>query len=159
MNKSARALTLGVCVCIVTILSAAVVSAKPARPAPQLAAPTGTGVNVASEPQLQAAMQQIASNTTIVIAPGTYVLTRSLYINGAYTNVGIRGATNNADDVVLAGPGMAQASFGEVPYGIWTGGGVNGVTIANLTIRDIFYHPIIFNGGTQNPRAYNVHLI
>ena len=159
MNKSARALSLGVCVCVVTILSAVIVSARPARPAPPLAAPTGTVVNVASEPQLQAAMRQIASNTTIVIAPGTYVLTRSLYINGAYTNVGIRGATNNADDVVLVGPGMAQASFGEVPYGIWTGGGVNGVTIANLTIRDVFYHPIIFNGGTQNPRVYNVHLI
>src|SRR5262249_57053222 len=80
-------------------------------------------------------------------------------IHGALTNVGIRGATGNADDVVLVGPGMAQASYGNVPYGIWTGDGVNGVTIANVTIRDFYFHPIIFNGGTQSPRVYNVHLI
>ena len=39
------------------------------------------------------------------------------------------------------------------------GGNVQGITIANLTIRDLDYHPIIFNGGTQIPRVYNVHLI
>jgi len=31
--------------------------------------------------------------------------------------------------------GVASAA---VPFGIWTGGGVTGVTIANLTIRDIY---------------------
>jgi hypothetical protein len=46
-----------------------------------------------------------------------------------------------------------------VPYGIWTGNGVDGITIANLTIRDLYFHPIIFNGGTQRPHVYNVHLI
>ena len=75
------------------------------------------------------------------------------------TNVGLRGATANADDVVLVGPGMAQPSYGNVPFGIWTGFGVDGITIANLTIRDLFFHPIIFNDGTENPRVYNVHLI
>src|SRR5262249_22078236 len=39
------------------------------------------------------------------------------------------------------------------------GQGVNGITIANLTIRDLYFHPIIFNAGTSNPRVYNVHLI
>ena len=42
---------------------------------------------------------------------------------------------------------------------IWIGDGVDGITSANLTIRDFFYHPIIFNGGTQNSHVYNVHLI
>jgi len=81
-----------------------------------------------------------------VIASGTYVLTRSLYIHGAFSNVGICGATTNSDDVVLVGPGMAQPNYGDVPYGIWTGDGVDAVTIANLTIRDFFHHPITFNG-------------
>jgi hypothetical protein len=54
---------------------------------------------------------------------------------------------------------MAQANYGAVPFGIWTGDGVDGITIANLTIRDLFFHPIIFNAGTENPRVYNVHLI
>ncbi len=46
-----------------------------------------------------------------------------------------------------------------MPFGIWTGVGVDGITIANLTIRDLYFHPIIFNDGTENPRVYNVHLI
>jgi hypothetical protein len=94
---------------------------------------------------------------TIVIAPGTYMLSSSLYLNGL-SDVTIRGGTNSRDDVVLVGPGMTNASYGDVPYGIWTGN-VQGVTIANLTIRDVYYHPIIFNAGTQSPRVYNVHLI
>jgi Right handed beta helix region len=132
--------------------------ARPARPAPPLPAPTGAVVNVSTEPQLQAAVRSLTSNTTIVIAPGTYILTSTLYVRGV-TNVGIRGATANADDVVLVGPGMAQPNYGSVPFGIWTGLGVDGITIANLTIRDLYFHPIIFNDGTESPRVYNVHLI
>jgi hypothetical protein len=143
----------------VVMLLPAIVAGRPATPAPPLAAPTGTIVNVSTEAQLQAAVRQIASNTTIVIAPGTYQLTSTLYINGTYTNVGIRGATNNRDDVVLVGSGMATAGNCSVPYGIWTGGNVQGVTIANLTIRDFFLDPIMFNGGTESPLVHNVHLI
>ena len=159
MHNSARTLSCRGVVCILMLCGSTVASARPARPAPPLPSATGTVVNVSTEPQLQAAMAALISNMTIVIAPGTYVLTRTLSIHGAFNNVGIRGATGNSDDVVLVGPGMAQANYGDVPYGIWTGDGVNGVTIANLSIRDFFYHPIIFNGGTQNPHVYNVHLI
>src|SRR6185436_13281460 len=118
--------------------------AAPARPAPALPAPTGTVVNVSSESALRAAVSSLSSNTTIVLAPGIYTLRDTLYINGTFTNVGIRGATGEADQVVLAGPGMTNAS---VPFGIWVGGDVRGVTIANLTIRDIYYHPIMLNAG------------
>jgi hypothetical protein len=116
-------------------------------------------VNVSTEPQLQAAMRAMASQVTIVLAPGTYRLTRSLYFTGPLRDVGIRGATGNSDDVVLVGPGMTESDYGSTPYGIWTGNGVDGVTIANLTIRDFYFHPIIFNGGTDRPYVYNVHLI
>src|SRR5689334_20020110 len=51
---------------------------RPARPAPPLPAPTGRVVPVSSEPGLQAAMRDLTSDTTILIAPGTYVLTRTL---------------------------------------------------------------------------------
>jgi hypothetical protein len=132
---------------------------RAATAVPPLPPPTGAIVNVSTEPQLQAAIQQLASNTTILIAPGTYQLTSTLYINGTYTNVAIRGSVDDRDSVVLKGPGMSVAAYGQAPYGIWTGGNVQGVTIANLTIRDFYYHPIIFNAGTQRPRVYNVHLI
>src|SRR3989442_3727736 len=126
---------------------------------PPLPAPGGHVVAVSSEAQLQSAVTRLASNTTILLAPGTYDLTRTLSINGNFTNVAIRGASDDRDAVVLKGPGMARAGYGHVPYGIWTGGNVQGITIANLTIRDVFYHAIVFNAGTQNPRIYNVHLI
>jgi hypothetical protein len=142
---------------LVVLLSLATsAEAAPARPAPPLPPPTGTIVNVSTESQLRAAVSSITSNRTIVIAPGTYVLQNTLYINGTFTNVGLRGATGNADDVVLAGPGMTNAS---IPHGIWVGGNVQGVTIANLTIRDIFYHPIMLNAGTQSPLIHNVRLV
>ena len=59
-------------------------------PAP-LPPPAGAVVRVATVTQLQNAVAAIASNTTILIAPGTYNLTATLYINGTFTNVGIRG--------------------------------------------------------------------
>ena len=133
--------------------------ARPATPAPMLPAPTGSVVHVSSEPQLQAAVHRLQSDTTIVVAPGTYVLTSTLWISGTFTNIGIRGATGDRDDVVLVGAGMAPQSDRGVPFGIWTGGDVQDVTIANLTIRDIYQHPIMLNPGTQKPRIHNVHLV
>lgn len=131
--------------------------ARSSESAPALAAPRGNVVRVSTEPQLQAAVRTISSNTTIVIAPGTYRLTRSLTIEGRLARVAIRGATRNRDDVVLVGPGMKSEA--DIRFGIWTGGGVTDITIANLTIRDVPRHTIVFNAGTQNPRVYNVRLV
>jgi hypothetical protein len=130
------------------------VGAQPA--APPLPAPPGRIVTVSTEPELRQAVRALTSNTTLVIQPGTYRLAATLVVNGPLTNVAIRGATDRRDDVVLVGAGMTDRS---VPHGIWTGGGVNGILIANLTIRDFFYHCIIFNGGTEAPRLYNVRLL
>jgi hypothetical protein len=77
-------------------------------------------------------------------------------VNGAFTNIGIRGATGNSDEVVLVGAGMNNSA---VPYGIWVGGDVRGITIANLTIRDVYNHALIFNEGTQSPLVHNVRLM
>jgi hypothetical protein len=133
--------------------------AGPAIPPAPLPAPTGTIVNVSTVTQLQSAVAAMTSNRTIVIAPGTYNLTGTLYINGTFTNVGIRGATGNRDDVVIVGKGMSAASDGGVPFGIWVGGNVHGVTIASLTIRDVYYHPIMLNAGAQSPLIHNVRLV
>jgi hypothetical protein len=116
-------------------------------------------VNVSTVAQLQSAVAAISSNTTIVVAAGTYNLSAPLYINGSFTNVGIRGATGNRDDVVIVGKGMSSANDGGVPFGIWVGGDVHGVTIADLTIRDVYTHPIILNAGTHAPLIHNVRLV
>ena len=116
-------------------------------------------VNVSTEPQLQAAVSSLTSDTTIMIAPGTYQLTGTLHVHGVLQNVAIRGASGNRDDVVLVGRGMTNANHGGVPSGIWTGNGVRNITIANLTVRDVYTHCLILNAGTQAPRLYNVRFM
>src|SRR5688572_28887569 len=96
----------------------------PALPPVRLPAPSGQIVNVSTLAQLQNAIAGITSNTTIVIGPGTYNLATPLYINGSFTNIGIRGATGRREDVVLVGKGMNGATDGGVPFGIWVGGNV-----------------------------------
>jgi hypothetical protein len=93
-----------------------------------------------------------------MIAPGTYQLTGTLHVNGSLRNVTIRGASGNRDDVMLVGRGMANPDYGAVSHGIWTGGGVQNVTIANLTITNFYFHCIILNAGTESPRLYNLRL-
>ncbi len=118
-----------------------------------------TVVNVSTEAQLQTAMSSLASGRTIVLAPGTYRLSNTLWFNGAYSNIVIRGSSGNRDEVVLQGPGMTQSNYGSAAYGIWTGGGVQGITIQDLTIRDFYHHGIVFNAGTERPRVINVRMV
>ena len=128
--------------------------------APPLPSPSGTVVTVSTESALQAAVNSITSGTTIMVQPGTYNLTSTLWLNRNVDNVAIRGSTNSCDDVLLIGRGMSNASYGNVPHGIWIGNARN-VLVANLTIRDVYYHPIQLdpNAGAQAPRIYNVRLV
>jgi Right handed beta helix region len=115
---------------------------------------TGSVVQVSTEAELQTAMNNLKPSTTILIANGTYKLSSTLHVNNV-TNVTIRGASG-CDDVVLIGGGMTNSNFGPVPHGIWTNS--SDTVIAHLTIRDVYYHPIIFNQGAQRPRIYNVRV-
>jgi hypothetical protein len=128
--------------------------------APPLPSPSGSVVTVSTESALQAAVNSITSGTTILVQPGTYNLTSTLWLNRNVENVAIRGSTNSCDDVLLIGRGMSNASYGNVPHGIWIGNARN-VLVANLTIRDVYYHPIQLdpNAGAQAPRIYNVRLV
>jgi hypothetical protein len=150
--------TLGILVSFLAVAAAAAGQSHATEP-PPLPVPVGTTVNVSTEPELQLAVQQLTSNTTIVLEPGTYQLTRTLNISGALTNVGIRGATSSRDDVVLRGAGIDNPDFGSVPHGMSIGSGVQHVTVANLTIRDVYHHALLFNAGAHSPRVYNVHLL
>src|SRR5437867_13271770 len=96
--------------------------------APQLPISGVRIVNVATETQLQTAMGNLQNGDTILLADGTYVLTRSLYVNGRH-NVTIRG-TSGSTNVALVGQGMDNASYGQVPFGIWSNG--TNTTIAHL---------------------------
>lgn len=151
-------------VCLIYLIVTGTAHASPpltmACNAPPLPPPSGAVVQVATVGELQAAVGSLTSGATIVIKPGTYNLTGTLGIGGGVNNVTIRGATDSCDDIVLIGRGMTNANYGGVQHGIWIGNAQH-VTIANLTIRDVYYHPIALdpNYGANAPRIYNVHLI
>jgi hypothetical protein len=125
---------------------------------PPLPAPTGTIVNVSTVSQLENAVANLQSGQTIMIAAGTYNLTAGLYIglNGQVTNVAIRGATGNPADVVLLGAGMDNSSIG-MGISVWN---AQSVTIANLSIGDVYYDAIELKGdqGADRITIYNCHL-
>jgi hypothetical protein len=100
-------------------------------------------------------MNSLQPGMTILIANGTYTLSNTLYVNNV-NDVTIRGASS-CDDVVLIGTGMTNPNFGSVPYGIWSNS--SNTVIAHLTIRDLYYHPVILNPGAQQPRIYSVRLV
>jgi hypothetical protein len=100
-------------------------------------------------------MGGLQNGDTLLLDDGTYNLTSSLYVNGR-NDITIRGAAGSTN-VVLAGKGMDNASYGNVPFGIWSNG--TNTTIAHLTIRDTYDNEIIFNPGAQSPRVYCVRLL
>jgi len=128
--------------------------------APPLPPPAGNVVSVSTEGALRNAISSLTSNTTVLVAPGTYNLTSTLSIKNGVQNVAIRGSTNSCDDVVLVGRGMSNSNYGSVPHGIWIGN-AQGVLVANLTIRDVWFHPIQLDpsAGARDPHFYNLHLI
>jgi hypothetical protein len=117
---------------------------------------TGTRiVQVSTEPELQSAMQDLQAGDTIVIANGTYNLSKTLYVNGK-NNVTIRG-NSGCDNVVLSGNGMDNPNFGNVPHGVWSSS--TNTTVAHLTISSTWDNSLVFNAGAQSPHVYSVKLL
>ena len=79
-----------------------------APPLPPPPPPSATVIHVDTVAELEAAVANLQSGQTVVVQPGTYQLTRTLYIgkDRPVQNVTIRGATNNFNDVVIKGLGM-----------------------------------------------------
>ena len=123
--------------------------------APALPLPAGKVVYAATESALQLAITHVREGTTIIIAPGKYQLTKTLYVRK--NNVTIRGEDNTCDGTILIGKGMENKNFDHVPHGIWTDA-VN-LKVQNLTIRSVFHHPIQFSPNAESPYIYNVRLL
>ena len=138
--------------------------ADPTANAPSLGAPPAPGSNVIwvdNERSLQSAFQNLKSNQTIVIKKGTYNLSSTLYVgkDANVKNVTIRGETDNFNDVVLLGAGMDNARYGATPMGISVYNAQN-VTIANLSIGNVYHHSIELKGerGANAVSVYHVRL-
>jgi hypothetical protein len=131
-------------------------SAATCQPLPP---PSGTVIPVDTVPELQDAVANLASNTTILVADGSYDLINTLNFRHV-NNVALRSASGDRDAVILRGKGMSNSTYGNVPHVIAIYD-ANDVLIADLTLRDAYYHLVQVHGeeGPQRPRFHNLHLI
>jgi len=128
-----------------------------------------TIVNVGTSQELADACWNLQSNEAIVIAPGAYHLDSVSFPNGVdgrltvghfgaapIQNIEIRGATGNAADVVILGAGMLEPI---VPFGLQVFTATD-VTIADLSIGNVYYHALAVQGeqGAQRVRVYHARL-
>ena len=140
---------------LLALIACSCLTPRAAHDAPPLPLTGQRVVRISTEPQLQTAVNNLRQGDTLLLAPGLYSLTASLYINGRH-QVTIRGESGRTN-VVLRGKGMDNAAHGGVPHGIWSNS--SNTTIAHLTIRETYDNPIIFNSGAQAPLIYSVALI
>ena len=122
---------------------------------PALPAPSGPVVNVSTIAELVSAVDNAAAGTTIRLADGNYSFNgERLWI--ATPNLTIRSASGNREAVVLNG--NYNESTGEIISIV-----ASGVTIADLTLREAWYHAIHVmstrGSHTLNTMIYNVHII
>ncbi|MBI5029355.1 MAG: hypothetical protein HZB51_02420 [Chloroflexi bacterium] len=114
---------------------------------------TGAIVNVSTVGQLESAVNNATSGTTILIADGTYNL-NGVYLRIDVPNVTARSASGNRDAVILDGNYDTTEIIQIV---------ASNVTIADLTLREAYYHPIhvmsTSSSDTNNTLVYNVHII
>ncbi len=120
--------------------------------------PSGAVAYVSTEPGLQMAISNLASNSTILIADGTYNLTQPLNIQHTAHNVTVRSFSGNRDAVILSGGGMADngTNLSHI-FQVFA----PDVTIADLTLRDVYFHLVQIHGesGATRPMLYNLHLV
>jgi hypothetical protein len=124
-----------------------------------LPAPTGTIVHAGpgDADQLRALVAAAQTGTTILLADGTYDLSggdNTHRLSFDTPGVTLRGQSGNRDAVILDGNYVTQELISI---------GASNVTIADLTVKRAYNHPIHVTGRADadvtGARIYNVHLI
>ena len=123
----------------------------------------GTSVTVNSVSELNNALDQANSNNgnlTILLNTGTYQLTSNLrFISSNMANLTIRGASGNRDDVVIKGLGWNNNQVTHI-FNV----AADNFTLADVTIGEVFYHPIQIHSNNNsvndadNCLIYNVRI-
>ena len=120
---------------------------------PPLAPPTGSVITVSTVSELEHAVNAAAAGDTILIADGVYNLD-GVYLRVDAPDVTLRSASGQRDAVVLDGNYLTTEIIQIV---------VSNVTVADLTLREAYNHPIhvISNegGDVTGTLIYNVHIV
>jgi hypothetical protein len=120
---------------------------------PPLPPPTGDIVHVSTVAELQEAVSNLTSNTTILIADGTYEL-HGDYLWFGTSGVTLRSTSGNREAVIIDG----NYETNEIVHIA-----ASNVTIADLTLKRAYDHPIHVappnDADIANTFIYNVHVI
>lgn len=120
---------------------------------PPLDPPSEPTVTVSTVGQLQSAVNSATSGDTILIQDGTYALD-GVYLRFDVPNVTLRSASGNRESVVLDGNYITTEIIQIV---------VSDITIADLTLREAYNHPIHVmsssSADTTGTLIYNVHIV
>jgi hypothetical protein len=110
-------------------------------------------VRVSTARSLEDVVARATRGETILVADGTYQLSRTLEISAP--DVTVRGASGDRAKVIVKGQGMTQDP------GVGIGINAPGVTVADLTIRDFRNHGIQVRGenGASRFSLFNVHVL
>lgn len=107
-------------------------------------------VHVKSVEELQKAISNSRVNDEIVLADGLYKVPGSIWINAE--NLTIRGKNQNAEKVVIRGPGLSEKGEGFVLN-------AKGISLANLTIEGFRDHGVHIKGGkAEDTYLYNLKI-
>ena len=112
----------------------------------------GNIVNVTDVSQLESAVNGASAGDTILLADGLYNLD-GVYLRVDAPNVSLRSASRNREAVVLDGNYITTEIIQVV---------ASSVTVADLTLREAYYHPIHVStegGPVTDTLIYNVHII
>jgi len=135
------------------VAAAALARAGLAEGCPPLPPPTGSTVSVTTVTELQQAVNAASPGDTILVADGTYEL-NGVYLLIDQPGVTLRSANGNRAAVVLDG-NYATTEIVQVV--------ASDVTIADLTLREAYDHPIHVMStaftNTMNTLIYNVHVV
>lgn len=108
---------------------------------PELIINSDVNVEVSNVTEIEEALDQAFNddgNMTITVLPGTYTLSSNLRaISANMENLSIIGATGNADDVIIKGQGWNNNDVTHI-FNV----AADFFTVANMTIGEVFYHPI-----------------
>ncbi len=154
--------TISACLLLSLILVALSCGSPPQQPEPGSAPAnsfcpplpmTGNPVHVSSVSELESAVNNATPGDTILIADGTYQLDGvSLWVD--VPDVTLRSASGNREAVTLDG-NYITAEIVQIA--------TSNVTIADLTLREAYDHPIHVmssdGANTENTLIYNVHIV